>query len=77
MLGLLGAKCPLPACDKLWIEQRMCWLAEVFGIERLRRAPEVVPTADWFPNRYTGAPEDIVSQAKRVLAEAPPEPAIP
>ncbi|MDB5310373.1 MAG: hypothetical protein JWO38_4575 [Gemmataceae bacterium] len=53
MLGwLLPPKCPLGTRDKAWVERRMLWLAGAFGIDRMRTAPVVLPTDEFFPDRY-------------------------
>jgi len=57
------AKCPLDTWEKTWVETWMRWLAEKFGIQRLVRAELVLPTERFFPEPYSGTPED----ALRVL----------
>jgi hypothetical protein len=52
MFGLFTPRCPLPADEKTWVERRMLWLAERFGLDRLRTAPVVLPTEEFFPDRY-------------------------
>lgn len=58
-MGLFAAKCPLEADAKLWVEQRLCWLAEVLGFQRMLQAPIVLPTPEWFPERYKPTEESI------------------
>lgn len=53
MFGLFAPKCPLGTRDKAWVERRMLWLADRFGLDRLRDAAVVTPTDDFFPDRYT------------------------
>ncbi len=65
MFGLFAPTCPLAADLKLWVEQRMNWLAEVFGIERLRQSPAVVPSAEWFPEPFNGSVEDVAAMFRR------------
>jgi hypothetical protein len=49
--------CPLAPREKAWVEVRMRWLAEQFGIDRLVRAEVVRPTDTCFPDTYDGTPE--------------------
>jgi hypothetical protein len=49
MLGWFRPKCPLATCEKTWVEWRMRWLAEQFGIDRLLHAPVILPTEEFFP----------------------------
>ncbi|MBW3542730.1 MAG: HEAT repeat domain-containing protein [Planctomycetes bacterium] len=46
MLGWFRPRCPVDAQEKTWIELRMSWLAEQFGLERMRAATVVLPTHD-------------------------------
>jgi hypothetical protein len=63
MLGWFATKCPLDTQEKAWTELRMRWLADQFGIERLLRAPVVLPTEEFFPDPYEGTAAD----AQRIL----------
>ena len=53
MFGLFAPKCPLDTQDKTWIEGRMVWLADRFGVDRMRNATVVLPTPEFFPDPYT------------------------
>lgn len=53
MFGLFAPKCPLDTHHKTWIERRMVWLAERFGLDRMRNATVVTPTPEFFPDPYT------------------------
>ena len=44
----------------------MCWLAEVFGLQRMVDADVVVPSREWFPARYTNSEDDIRNIFERV-----------
>jgi hypothetical protein len=44
MLGWFLPKCPLATREKTWVEWRMRWLADQFGIDRLLRARVILPT---------------------------------
>ena len=52
MLGWFSPSCPLGTREKTWVERRMAWLAGRFGIERLRKARILLPTEEFFPDRY-------------------------
>src|SRR5437762_10161000 len=49
--------CPVDEPVKAWIEGRMNWLVQQFGIDRLRTAEVVLPTEDFFPDAYTPSAE--------------------
>ncbi len=53
MFGLFAPKCPLDTRNKTWIERRMLWLAERFGLDRMKNATVVTPTPEFFPDPYT------------------------
>ena len=59
MFGIFSRKCPIAAHEKLWIEQRFCWLAESFGIRRLLDSHVVTADYDWIPRAYSGSNEDV------------------
>ena len=44
MFGLFAPRCPLETAEKAWVERRMSWLADRLGLERMLKAPAVVPT---------------------------------
>ena len=52
MFGLFTPTCPLELARKTWVEQRMLWFAERFGINRMRDARVVLPTDEFFPDVY-------------------------
>jgi HEAT repeats len=58
MFGLFSTRCPLDTYEKTWIEWRMRWLADQFGVDRLLCAKVVLPTDDFFPDAYGATPED-------------------
>ncbi|MBX3443277.1 MAG: hypothetical protein KF774_12805 [Planctomyces sp.] len=51
--------CPVDAATRDWIDQRWGWLEDQFGIERVRRAPVVLPRAEFFPDAFDGTTESI------------------
>lgn len=52
MFSLFAPRCPLETAEKAWVERRMSWLADRLGLERMLKAPAVVPTDDFFPDDY-------------------------
>jgi hypothetical protein len=52
LFNWLKPKPPLGVREKAWVEVRMGWLAERFGIERLQRADVILPTEHYFPDAY-------------------------
>jgi hypothetical protein len=54
MFGLFGPKCPLETRDKTWVEWRLEWLADHFGLDRMRTARVILPTEEFFPARLAG-----------------------
>jgi HEAT repeat protein len=59
MFGWFRPKCPIPSPEQLWIDRRMSWLARTFGADRLRQAPVVLPTPEFFPGPYQGTEDDV------------------
>ena len=54
-----NAACPVSPEEKAWTERRFAWLAEEFGLDRLREAPVILPSPRHFPDPYDGRPEDL------------------
>ena len=44
-------RCPVDAVNKLWIEQRMCWLVESFGLDQILEARVLTPDALNLPDK--------------------------
>ncbi len=66
MLGLLKPKSPVEIREKVWTERRMRWLAQRFGLERMKSATIVLPTTEFFPNQHTGDPDSVADVFERV-----------
>lgn len=66
MLGLFRPRCPLDIREKVWTEQRMRWLADRFGLERMLNADIVLPTHDFFPDPYEGTSDNVRGLLDRV-----------
>lgn len=52
MFGLFTPKCPIEITVKTWVERRMLWFVERFGISRIRNARVILPTDEFFPDQY-------------------------
>lgn len=52
MFGLFKPNSPLVTLEKTWTERRMCWLAQRLGVNRLLEAKVILPTPNFFPQRY-------------------------
>src|SRR6185295_13017978 len=56
-------RCPVDPQAQQWIERRLTWLTEQFGWNRLRSMEMILPRPEFFPDPYSGSPED----ARRML----------
>ena len=57
-LGLWKPKCPIDFREKGWIETRMRWLGEHFGVDRLTHCRVIAPPTMHFCETYESTPED-------------------
>ena len=57
VFGWFAPAAPVGAREKAWVEVRMGWLADQFGIDKLRKAEVVLPTEQYFPDAYEATPE--------------------
>ncbi len=75
MFNWFAPKCPVDAVEQAWIEKRMTWLTEQFGIERLRAVRVVLPISEFFPEPYDGKEAAIRTLLNRVCVymQIPPE----
>jgi hypothetical protein len=58
MFGWFRPRCPVDTWEKTWTEQRMFWLAQRLGLEKLQRARVVTPTPEFFPGEYHASAQD-------------------
>lgn len=56
MLGWFRPTCPCDPVAKQWVEDRLRWLAEQFGLHVLLERPIIVPAAEFFPDPYDASP---------------------
>jgi HEAT repeat protein len=75
MFDWFRPRCPVDPPDKVWIEQRMTWLAHVLGLERCRDAQVVLPTPEFFPDPYNGEEDDVRPLLNRVCGYMGVDPA--
>ncbi len=61
-----NSECPIDPAARTWLDGRWAWLERQFGVERVRNARLILPRADFFPNRFTGTPEDARALLDRV-----------
>lgn len=63
-----AARCPVAPDDEQWLIRRLDWLTGQFGAETLRSGTVILPTYDFFPDKYPERPElsDIEGLCERV-----------
>lgn len=66
MLGWLFGGCPVDPAAKEWIEERLLWLRDEFGADELYADNTVLPTAEFFPDRFDGSRESVRVLYRRV-----------
>jgi hypothetical protein len=59
MFGWFKASCPVDPRAKCWIEERLDWLADEFGLDVFTRRAMVLPLEEYFPDRYCGDYETV------------------
>jgi hypothetical protein len=52
MFGWFRPRCPVDLGAKMWIEKRLRWLADQFGVDVFTRRALVLPTAEFFPEPF-------------------------
>lgn len=55
MFGWFQPRCPIDVREKVWTEQRMQWLIQHFGLEELLKTDVILPTVEYFPERFQEA----------------------
>jgi len=66
-MPLFGARPPVEDRERQWIEKMLAWCVEQFGREALE-AEVLTPTPSFFPGRYRGTPDDVLSVVDLVRA---------
>lgn len=64
MFGWTHPKCPVHPELKLWIERRMAWLTDRFGWDYLAARRVVLPSDEYFPDRF-----DPTDQGARLMLD--------
>lgn len=62
-MGWFTPECPINAEDKEWIEGNFQWLIDEFGEQTWRNMKMILPTDEFFPDRFSG---DVFSLKKMV-----------
>ena len=68
LLGWSKPKCPVGLREKAWVEMRLRWLGEQFGVERLTRGEVILPTEQYFPEDYDETPAAAQTSARSHLS---------
>jgi hypothetical protein len=65
LFGLFRSQpvCPIDDATREWVDDRWRFLIAQFGVERVRDAPLILPTPEFFPDHYEGTEPD----ARRLL----------
>ena len=66
--SLFGGKprAPIDERARLWIDQRLRWLGDEFGADRLIDSPIILPTPEYFPDPYDGSFASVETMFERV-----------
>ena len=59
MFGWFQPTCPCDPSAKQWVEDRLKWLADQFGLHILLERPMILPTDEFFPDPYDGSNEAV------------------
>lgn len=59
MLNWFAPQCSVDVREKVWTEQRLSWLVEQFGLQRLLDCQHVFPTREFFPDDFNGEEHDV------------------
>jgi hypothetical protein len=63
---LFSPTCPCDPVTKRWIEERLRWLTQQFGLHILLERPIVLPTHEFFPDPYDGSNKAVQRMFERV-----------
>lgn len=59
MFGWVRPTCPVDVHAKAWIEARLEWLGDQFGLDVLARRAPILPTEEFFPDDYDASDESV------------------
>jgi hypothetical protein len=66
MLGWFRSICPCDPAAKKWVEDRLRWLSQQFGLHILLERPIILPTAEFFPDPWDASPKAVKRLFRRV-----------
>jgi hypothetical protein len=66
MFGLFQPTCPCDPAAKRWVEGRLRWLTEQFGLPMLLEWPIILPTPSFFPDPWDGTEKAARTMFRRV-----------
>ena len=66
MFGFSRPSLPVTPEQRAWIDGRANWIADEFGEARLREVRVIVPTPEFFPDRFDGKESDVLPIFDRV-----------
>jgi hypothetical protein len=66
MFGWFGPSCCCDPAAKSWVESRLKWLSQQFGLHILLERPIILPTDEFFPDAYDGSSKAVRRMFRRV-----------
>ena len=75
MFGWFRPACPVDRHAKHWVEQRLQWLSDEFGLDVFTRRALILPLEEFFPDRYDGSEASVHTLVERVCAYMDLDPA--
>ena len=66
MLNWFRPTCPVDRAAKVWIEERLEWLSKEFPQSAFTGKPVILPTAEFFPDRYDPSEDSVRALLDRV-----------
>lgn len=75
MLSWFSPKCPVDPHAKAWVEERLLWLADEFGLDVFTRRALILPLEEFFPDPYNTSDEAVRVLLDRVCRYMDADPA--
>ena len=76
MFGWFRPTCPVDPQAKDWIENRLQWLADEFGLDVFTRRAPILPLEEFFPDEYDASDESVRVLLDRVCRYMDADPAL-
>lgn len=76
MFGWFRPSCPVDPAAKVWVEERLRWLSDQFGLDVFTRRAVILPTEDYFPDPYDQSGESVQALLERVCGYMDVDPAV-